>query len=166
MNKPDKIITPQQAFARMARICSQKECCKHDIRQKLLRLNLPESAVEEVLKKLVGEKYIDEARFARSFVADKLHFNKWGRKKIELALRRKSIASETIESVFAEFPDGSLSESLPALLEKKRKTVTGKSEYEKNGKLIRFALGRGFPMNDVLSCLKKMDLTDVPYDEY
>lgn len=164
MAESEKIITKEQAFSRMAHQCSQKECCVFDIRQKLLRLKFPDEATDEIISKLKKEKYIDENRFARSFINDKLRFNKWGKAKIETALRQKRVPSEIIDEAFSEFSDAFLNESLQPLMEKKWKTIKGKTEYEKNTKLIRFALGRGFAMNDVLRCMRAMNVTN-PDDE-
>ena len=165
MADTEKIITKDQAFSRMARICSQKECCTFDIRQKLLRLKFYEEAADEIITKLKKEKYIDENRFTRSFINDKLRFNKWGKTKIVTALRQKRIPSEIIDEAFSEFSDESVNQSLQPMLEKKWKTVKGKTEYEKSTKLIRFALGRGFAMKDILRCVHTMNLTS-PEDEF
>mgnify|MGYP006332609671 FL=1 len=40
------------------------------------------------------------------------------------------------------------------------KEIKARNDYERNGKLIRFALGRGFEMNDILSCLKQIGCGD------
>jgi len=152
------------AFSRMAHICSQKECCVFDIKRKLRRKELSDAEIEQVIEKLISEKYIDETRFTRSFIADKLRFNKWGAQKIKNHLRAKYIPTSIIENAFLEFENDVLTKALPDLLEKKRKSVTGKSEYEINTKLIRYALGKGFTMNDVLKCLKSMSINDLPDD--
>lgn len=165
MSNTEKIITKDQVFSRMARICSQKECCVFDIRQKLVRLKFPDEAIDEIINKLKKEKYIDENRFAKSFINDKLRFNKWGKAKIETALWQKRISGEIIENAFSEFPDSSMTDSLRPLLEKKWKTIKGKTDYEKSTKLIRFALGRGFAMKDILKCIKSMNLVE-PEDEF
>ena len=46
------------------------------------------------------------------------------------------------------------SKTLKGVIANKRRSVKAKNEYELNGKLIRFALSRGFEMNDVCRCLK------------
>ena len=43
------------------------------------------------------------------------------------------------------------------LIASKRKSVRGKDEYEQNGKLIRFALSRGFEMKDIKCCIEVSD---------
>ena len=55
-------------------------------------------------------------------------------------------------------------ETLRSLLEAKRKTVKARNEYELKGKLIRFALGRGYEMNEICQCLPGKD-TDEYMDE-
>lgn len=162
MAKSEKIITQEQALSRMASVCAKKECCPLDIRRKLQRMSFSDEAIQQIIQKLKKENYLNEERYTRLFISDKLRFNKWGKAKIVAALRQKNIPAEIIEQAFSEFPDEALSESLQSQLEKKWKTIKGNSEYEKSGKLIRFALSRGFSMNEILRCMRKMDLTDIP----
>lgn len=162
MKQQEKIVTPELAYARMTRICARKEVAPFDIRQKLLRLNLTDDVVELLLERLIKERYIDERRYTESYIREKLHFNKWGKRKIELHLAQKRISPDVVRDVFTQFSESQLSESLLSLLEKKRKSVTGRSEYERNGKLIRYALGRGFSMQEIGRCLKMMDVDSYP----
>lgn len=162
MKQQEKIVTPEQAYARITRICARKEYAPFDIRQKLLRLNLNDDVVELLLERLIKERYIDERRYTESYIREKLHFNKWGKRKIELHLAQKRISPDVVRDVFTQFSESQLSESLLSLLEKKRKSVTGRSEYERNGKLIRYALGRGFSMQEISRCLKMMDVDSYP----
>lgn len=151
--KTKKTVSEKNAYSRMARICSMRECCSFDIKQKLKRMQLDDDVIDRVLSLLQKQQYIDDARFSRSFINDKLRFSKWGKTKIEFALRQKQIPQEAIDEAFEEFSDELLTESLKPLLEKKMKSVKGKSEYEKRTKVIRFGLSRGFSMQNILKCL-------------
>ena len=51
-------------------------------------------------------------------------------------------------------------DALRKIIEKKRPTVKGKNEYEVRGKLIRFALGRGFAMDDIMKVVGSLDECD------
>lgn len=148
----------------MARICSRKEYASFDIILKLRRMELPNPIVDKIIERLKKEKYLDEKRFVRSYIHDKLYFNKWGKKKITLFLKQKQLPRELIEESFSEFPDNSFGESLLPVLEKKWKSVKGRSDYEKRGKLIRYALGRGFSMDEIMACMKKMKIGEI-FDE-
>lgn len=158
--KERKPISEKNAYQRMARICSMKECCSFEIRQKLQRLSLEDDVINRIMALLHKQKYIDDTRFSHSFINDKLRFSKWGKTKIEFALRQKQIPQETINEAFEEFSDELLTQSLKPLLEKKLKSVKGKSEYDKRTKVIRFGLSRGFSMPDILTCLGTMPEDD------
>lgn len=150
----------------MARNCAQKEYCSYDVRRKLMRMNLPDQTAEKIIERLKKEKFIDEERFARCYIHDKLRFNKWGKRKIALLLRQKQLPENLIADAFAHFSDVTLNESLLPLLKKKRATIKGRSEYEKNGKLIKYGLGRGFSLTDIMACMRKMDLDELPDETY
>ncbi|MDD2298503.1 MAG: regulatory protein RecX [Fermentimonas sp.] len=158
MSKQGKVISERQAFTRMARLCSQKEYCSFDISQKLYRLNLNANEIESVVNLLVKQNFISDERFVRSYIGDKVKFNKWGKRKIELALRQKKIPQSIIQKVFNEYSDSELNQSLEYVIEKKWRSVKGASDNERKGKLIRYALGRGFEMNEIISSMQKLNL--------
>ena len=60
------------AFSQLAARCSARETCLSEARAKLERLELTPAQCDAILQRLVSEGYIDEARYARAFVSDKL----------------------------------------------------------------------------------------------
>ena len=152
-----KKISEAKAFSRMSNLCARKECCVFDIQTKLKRLDLETEVVEGIINLLKKEKYIDELRFTKSFIHDKVRFNKWGKVKIKYSLKQKRVSENIINEAFMDFSDEELTDSLPVLLKAKWKTIKGKSDYDKKNKLIRFALGRGFEMRDIIDYIKKME---------
>ncbi len=148
-----KQLTEEQALARAAAQCSTSEQCVSQIRQKLVRWNIDEEAQERILTHLVEERYIDEARFARAYANDKFRYNHWGSVRIDMELRRLGIASSLRREAVDGLPQEELTDTLKALLAHKAPGIKAKSAYERNAKLIRFALGRGFQMNDILRVL-------------
>ena len=91
---------------------------------------------------------------------DKLRFNGWGVKKIEMHLRYKQLSQSVIDEVFSEYSHEELNSALQSILERKWKQVKGESKYEKKGKLIKYALGKGFKMDDIISCVNRLNLED------
>lgn len=77
--------------------------------------------------------------------------------KIVQALRMKHLSSEDIEAGMAEIDEEEYEKGLRDLLRQKSKSIFGRNEYERNTKLIRFAVGRGFTMNEVLRYVKQAD---------
>ena len=83
--------------------CSAAERCISEV-QKKITLWGGELYCNEILSRLISDKFIDETRFAKAFVRDKYRFNKWGSNKIVQALKLK-IAQVGIDSLL---PDGSI----------------------------------------------------------
>ena len=100
-----KKTTKEQALGKLAALCSQSEHCTADLLEKLRKWEIDASDQAEIIAYLVKERYVDDARFARFFVNDKLRFNKWGRRKVEMALRQKQIPPSVSDAVFAEIDD-------------------------------------------------------------
>ncbi len=137
-------MTEQEAFFKLSALCASAEHCLHEMSEKMRRWELPDDVRERVLRRLTDEKYVDEERYCRSFVADKIRYNKWGQLKIEQALAVKRIPRDISTAVLDEIDDEEYVAVLRPLLQSKRKSVKAASEYELNQKLIRFAMSRGF----------------------
>ena len=148
-----KEITEQEAFPQLATLCAQAEHCEKEMRDKLKRWEIEESAQDRIIQRLINERYIDDERYARAFVKDKIRYNKWGRRKVQQALWFKHIDPEIQQRVLDEIDDSEYLDVLRPLLHQKRNTVKAQSDYELNQKLVRFALGRGFTFDIIRQCL-------------
>lgn len=148
-----KQITEQEAYLRLASLCAQAEHCQYEIKEKMRRWELGEEAQARIMERLVKERYIDEMRYARAFVKDKVVYNKWGRRKVEQALWQKQIDDDIRQCVLEEVDDETYVSVLRPLLKQKRKSTKAGSEYEMNQKLVRFALGRGFTFDIIRQCI-------------
>lgn len=158
--KDTKVISQENALKRMMRICSRKEYSTYDIKQKLYKLQQSQSSIDTIISELTKNKFINDERFARSFIKDKLQFSKWGEVKIRYSLRQKQISDPLIDAVIEELAPNSLNEHLQTIVERKYQSVKGETVYDKRTKVIKFALGRGFNMNDIIRCLDKISTSD------
>jgi regulatory protein len=158
-----KEMTEQEAFLQLAALCAQAEHCEQEMRDKLKRWGFDESVQNRIIERLVRERYIDNERYARAFVKDKIRYNKWGRRKVQQALWLKRIDKDIQQRVLDEIDDNEYLSVLRPLLKQKRKTVKAESDYELNQKLVRFALSRGFGYSIIRQCLdvdEEMDIDD------
>lgn len=159
-----KEMTEQEAFLQLAALCAQAEHCEQEMRDKLKRWDLDESAQDRIIQRLIRERYIDNERYARAFVKDKIRYNKWGRRKVQQALWLKRIDKDIQQRVLDEIDDQEYLNVLRPLLKQKRKTIKAQNDYELNRKLVRFALGRGFTFDIIRQCLD-VDEEMEEYDE-
>jgi regulatory protein len=148
-----KLYTEEELLNKAATLCSSSEHCISEIAVKLQRYKLPVNAIQHITSRLLKEGFIDERRYAKAFVRDKYRFDKWGRVKIAQALRMKQIKDEDIASGLDEIDETTYREILKNLLDAKQKSIRAESDYERRGKLIRYAAGRGFEISEIESIL-------------
>lgn len=147
--RPNKEITEQVALQRLMALCARGEHSSGDMLAKLRLWHLPEDAQARIMARLTKERFVDDARFARAFVSDKVKYNQWGPRKIAQALAQKGVDRETAAVALDEIDDEEYLHVLRPLLQSKRRSISGRTEYERQMKLMRFALGRGFTMEQV-----------------
>lgn len=139
----------EQALHRAAALCSKSECCVSDIEEKLCRWGVDKADSQRVVDMLVDGKYIDESRYASAYAGDKFRFSRWGRVKIRAMLRMKHISDTDIESALDRIAPDEYSRILGEVIAAKRRETAGGNSYEARAKVIRFALQRGFEMQEI-----------------
>lgn len=144
----------QEAYIKLSALCASAEYCEYDLRKKARNWDTP---LDSIISRLRQERFIDDSRYAHAFVRDKFRYNHWGRVRITQELKMRKISADIIEEALCEIPEEDNLDTLRRLIDTKRKSVKGKSEYEIRGKLIRFALGRGFQMDDIIKVVGEAD---------
>ena len=157
-----KEMTEQEAYLQLAALCAQAEHCQQEMRDKMRRWELDETVQNRIIDRLIKERYVDDERYARAFVKDKIRYNKWGRRKVQQALWMKRIDADIQQQVLDEIDETEYLDVLRPLLKQKRKSIKAESDYELNQKLLRFALGRGFGFDIIRQCL---DVAEEDYSE-
>jgi regulatory protein len=153
-------MNEQDAYNRAAAYCATAERCRAEVAAKLQQWEVAPDAAERILRRLADERFVDDARYSRAFVRDKYRFAKWGKVKIAAALRAKHIDAETAAEAIDTIDEEEYLGILRDLLAAKRRTVSAANEYQLTGKLMRFALGRGYEMKDIRRHLSAGDEWD------
>ena len=153
MNAP---LSSEKALLRAAALCSRSEQCVHDMTEKLLRWGLERDAAQEVVARLVSERFIDDARYARAYVHDKFLYNGWGPVKIEMTLRQKGIDDETIAQALSTLQQEQIQAALLRLLEAKHRNTKGRDRRLQRAALLRFAASRGYDMAMCYRCVDQV----------
>ena len=68
----------KEALLRLMKLCSRSEKSTYEIKMKLKNWGL-ETHAKEIIDQLQKENFLDDSRYARAFVHDKILLNKWGR---------------------------------------------------------------------------------------
>lgn len=152
-----RVISPEQALSRAASLCVKCEQCSPDILQKFLRWGLTRSTAQSLIDKLISERYIDDERFARAYVHDKLSFSGWGRRKISQALWAKRLPSSVISEAIDKIDEAEyVSVARRVVQSKLRSANLDLSEYDNRVKLLRHAMQRGFESSVVIPIIRSL----------
>ena len=146
-------MSEEQALARLTALCAGAEHCTGEMIDKMTKWEISEEAQARIMEHLVKNKYIDDERYCRAFVHDKMEYNHWGRRKIEQALYVKHVDKAIQKTVLDEIPDEDFIDILRPLIVQKRRQTRANSEYEMNMKLMRFAASRGFTIEQIRQCI-------------
>jgi regulatory protein len=153
--KDGGVKDPQKVADRMRALCSRREYCRKDVMKKVMTaLDGDVAKAEEVVAKLVEERYVDDLRYATAFARDKASIAGWGEAKIRYMLSSKGIDRELIAQALDEVDDKRAETRLEKLMENKVRSL--KDDPQRRLKLLRFGLGRGYSYDQVTEMIDKM----------
>ncbi|MDE6624682.1 MAG: RecX family transcriptional regulator [Alistipes sp.] len=142
--------SPDEALAALMRLCARAEKSEGDARRLMRGWGLAAADAEQVLARLVRDRFIDDGRYAEAFVREKLHLSGWGEYKIRTALQRKGVARGLIDAALAQTDRSQMAERLAEQLARKARTTRHATPYELKTKLIRYGLSLGYDYETVL----------------
>ena len=155
--KPAQPLTPDQVLDKMAKYCAYQERCVKDVRDKLNTYDIPEEEKAKILDYLLDNRFVNDDRFAKSFVRGKINQSGWGVNKIRFHLIQKGIDKELIDEVLGQTDEEFYRQRLVDVLKTKAKTVKADSDFEKKRKLAAYAMQKGFEAALVWEVLKELD---------
>ncbi len=141
---------------KMAALCSRREYCEFDIREKLSHTTISTDDTEEIIATLKSLNMINDKRYAKAYANDKFQFNKWGKQKIIAMLRMKNINTDIITEATNQIDKTQHKEQCLALLQNKARSTKAKDISKLKNKLLRYALGRGFDYETSLQAISEI----------
>ena len=155
---PAQPLTPDQVLDKMAKYCAYQERCVKDVREKLKTFDLPDDEKAKIVDYLLDNRFVNDERFAMSFVRGKVNQSGWGLNKIRFHLMQKGIAKELIDEALGQTDEEVYRQRLIDILKTKAKTVKAANDFEKKRKLAAYALQKGFESNLVWEVLKGFEI--------
>jgi SOS response regulatory protein OraA/RecX len=132
-------------LTKLYKYCAYQDRCRSEIEDKLRDFEVDPLEWENILAHLEDERFWNEERYARSYVRGKFRIKRWGKIKIQQALKRKRVPVPLIQLALAEEIDTEAYENaLDHIAERKLKDLQREEPLKKKQKLIRFLQQRGF----------------------
>lgn len=151
-----------KALNRVASYCSKAERSKWDVMQRLAKFDLSAIEKNKIILWLENEQFLDEKRFCKAFVNDKVIFSRWGRLKIKQGLLQKRIDSVLIEEALENMDRKVYMENLSILIKRKIKSLKMKPEEnhsQTQAKVIRYVANRGFLFSEIEHALQNSGIS-------
>ena len=139
-----KVIAPEKALIRLEELCARAEHCRYELEQKLRAWGVGEEDADVILHSLERRRFVDDERFAASFVRDRYRYGRCGRVRIRMLLRAKRIDADTIQKALEEIDEEEYITILKAVIKAKTRSVAEPDTYEGRSKIYRYALSRGY----------------------
>lgn len=124
--------------------CAYQDRCHKDVEEKLKDFFLIPEAKEEIIIHLIQQNYLNEERFAKSFVRGKHNSKKWGRIRIVKELEFKDISAYNIKKALQEIDESYYYRTLLQVTEKKNALLKETNLYKRKQKLKNYLLQRGY----------------------
>ena len=88
------------------RLLGHRARSREELRRRLLAKDHDEHAVEDALEKLSADGFLDDAAFARSYVADKRRLGGWGEARIRRGLRELGVTAADADAALGASGEG------------------------------------------------------------
>ena len=131
-----------KSYIRAVDLISRRQRSEKEIRDYAWKKQWTPEIRDRVVQRLKERRYLNDERFAESFVRSRTNNRNFSKRKMQLELIKKGIGQEIIERVLAESEFDEL-ESLKNLVAKKR------GQYESDQKLIQYLARQGFRYDDI-----------------
>ena len=139
-----KTYTVLEATKKIEHYCAYQERCHQEVRQKLVMMLMIPEAIDMIMVHLLDHNYLNEERFAKSFVRGKFRIKHWGRQRLKIELKKRDISQANINLALAEIEDAEYVEVFEELTRKKADTLSESSVFKRRKKFIDYFLYRGW----------------------
>ncbi|MCL2173779.1 RecX family transcriptional regulator [Candidatus Saccharibacteria bacterium] len=134
-------------YIRAVDLISRRLRSEKEIREYAFRKNWTKENTEKVVERLHERGFLNDEKFAASFVRSRATLKNYSRRKMELELTKKGIKKEIREKILTENEDFDETTALKKLIAKKR------NHYENDQKLIAYLARQGFSYDDIKNSL-------------
>jgi regulatory protein len=147
-----------EILKKFKRSCSNREYCSYQIEEKLIKLGVCSVDRFKIIEELKESQFIDNTRFLKAYIKDKHLLKKWGEKKILWNLKRLGFLENEIKKDLEELVcDNRYYNNLNKILTQKNQTYKPTlSKFEREQKLISFAISKGYNYNHIKSVLEQI----------
>lgn len=138
-----------QPIDRIYKFCAYQDRSVYETRLKIRSLKIQEMNEDQLIDRLIADKFLDDVRFAQHFVQGKMNAKGWGVAKIKQGLFQKGIPESIIKEVLREIDETQYLDNLKREIQKWKKVNDMNAQTKP--KLIRFLMSKGYSYDQVIN---------------
>lgn len=146
-------VLGKRATKRAMHLLERQEKTECQLRDKLRQNSYPRESIEDAIAYVKRYHYVDDERYAKTFIL--YHQEKRSRLRLKTDLQRRGIDGDIIDAALEEAFTADEREQIRELLFKRRfpQNSGDEGEFRKN---YQFLMRRGFKSSDILPVMKTM----------
>lgn len=147
-------VLPKRAKLRAMNLLKNREYTREELRRKLEQGRYPKQIIEEALDYVESYRYIDDLRYAVSYIT--YHETNKSRRQIEQNLIQKGISRDTLERAWQEWEEKGGIMDEQAMIEKllqKRRYVPDAADRKEQQRTYAFLLRKGFSGEAIIKAM-------------
>ena len=138
----------KKVLERLQRQCARMEYCASDLRRMALKaMEGDVEAADRIVESLLGDRFVDDRRYAAAFAREKSALQGWGAVKIRFLLRGKGISDDIIAEALQEIDADKAASKLDKLAADKYRLL--KDDPQCKLKMLKALLSRGYGYDEV-----------------
>ncbi|WP_343605578.1 regulatory protein RecX [Fluviicola sp.] len=138
--------------------CAYQDRSHFEVKNKLFSWGQSPDQVDQLMAYLIENKFLDEGRFAESYVSGKLRIKHWGRIKIRQGLRLKQIPEKIVQLAFKTIdPDEYFTILKHEIAKKQKDLASEKDPWKKKAKVLRYVQSKGFENDLIFEALAEVE---------
>lgn len=146
----------QKTLGKLMKFCAYQDRCIAEVIDKLYKLEIWKEDHDHYINYLIDNKFLDEMRFAESYVRGKFRIKRWGKEKIKMYLKQKGIPNSFIEQAIQNaIKPEEYRQTVKDLLEQKENILRESDPFKKRQKLANYLIQKGFESKLVFSLLNE-----------
>lgn len=139
-----KTYTLQEATKKLEHYCAYQERCHKEVVQKLTNMHMIPEAIDVIVVHLIQHNFLNEERFAKTFVSGKFKIKNWGKRRLAFELKQKDVSKVNINQALTEISDEEYIGVFNDLAEKKANSIKENNLFKKKKKFVDYFLYRGW----------------------
>lgn len=142
---------------KMEYYCAYQDRCHEEVYQKLFSFSLSTQEKEELMVYLIENNFLNEERFAKSFVRGKFNYKNWGKIRIVSELKFRKISSTLITIALKEVKDEDYIKKFNELTYKHWESLTESNSLKKRKKFCDYFIRRGWESDLLYEKVKELE---------